>query len=53
LGEYYQDIITGSITKWYSLILIIGGSFFLIPLFFLLGLIPQDRKSIFVLPVAM
>jgi hypothetical protein len=36
-----------------SPILIFGGIFFLISLFPLLGLKPQDRKSLFVLPVGM
>jgi hypothetical protein len=56
-GDYYNIL---TITGWspagfylISSILIIGGIFFLISLFPLLGLKPQDRKSLFVLPVGM
>jgi len=56
-GDYHNIItITGwSPTGFYliSLIYIIGGIFFLISLFPLLGLKPQDRKALFVLPVGM
>ena len=54
----YHNILT--ITGWspvyfyaISLILIVMGIFFLISLFPLLGLTPQDRKSLFVLPAGM
>jgi len=54
----YHNILT--ITGWtpvgfyiMSPILIIFGIFFLISLFPLLGLMPQDRKSLFVLPAGM
>ena len=56
-GDYHNIItITGwSPTGFYliSLIYIIGGIFFLISLFPLLGLKPQDRKSLFILPIGM
>jgi hypothetical protein len=54
----YHNILT--ITGWSpvgfyisSLILIIFGIFFLLSLFPLLGLKPQDRKALFVLPIGM
>jgi len=54
----YHNILT--ITGWspagfylLSLIYIIGGIFFLILLFPLLGLKPEDRKALFVLPAGM
>jgi len=56
-GDYYNIL---TITGWspagfylISLIYIIGGIFFLISLFPLLGLKPEDRKFLFVLPVGM
>jgi hypothetical protein len=56
-GDYHNIItITGwSATGFYllSLIYIIGGFFFLISLFPLLGLAPEDRKSLLVLPIGM
>ncbi len=54
----YHNILT--ITGWspagfylLSLIYIIGGIFFLVSLFPLLGLAPENRKSFFVLPIGM
>ena len=56
-GDYHNIMtITGwSPTGFYliSLINIIGGIFFLISLFPLLGFKPQDRKTLFVLPAGM
>ena len=56
-GDYHNIMI---ITGWspagfylISLVYIIGGIFFLISLFPLLGLKPGDRKSLFVLPIGM
>jgi hypothetical protein len=56
-GDYYNIL---TITGWspigfygISLILIVVGIFFLISLFPLMGLKPQDRKSLFVLPAGM
>ncbi len=56
-GDYHNIMI---ITGWspvgfylISLIYIIGGIFFLISLFPLLGLKPEDRRSLFVLPAGM
>jgi len=56
-GDYHNIM---AITGWspagfylISLILIVGGIFFLISLFPLLGLKPQDRKAFFVLPIGM
>jgi hypothetical protein len=56
-GDYHNIMaITGwSTTGFYiiSLILIVVGIFFLISLFHLLGLTPEDRKSLIVLPIGM
>ena len=56
-GDYYNIL---TIKGWspvgfygISLIMIVVGIFFLISLFPLLGLKPEDRKSLFVLPVGM